>query len=153
MRGKVFTLASVALISCRAVLGIEELDEVADAGKTTSDGGAGAKDATGDVNTGADSGSTCAMNAECGKCCREADKEANKRLEGFLKTCLCEAGPGACTDCVSTDVCGQSTPAPNTNCIPCIDGKIKADSCPNEKKQCGGDTGCKAVYDCIHSCP
>ena len=103
---KVFTLASVALLSCRAILGIEDIEE------GNADGGAGTPDAATDsvgtdspttdagADTGVDAGCSVLTGSECGKCCRDSDQQGNKELETKLAPCLCDGGcgTGKCSD-------------------------------------------------------
>ena len=157
MRGsvKVFTLASVALLSCRGILGIEEIEEgTADGGTGTPDAAAdsvGTDSATPDTGseTGADAG-VCSdkTGGDCTKCCRELGKENYKELENLLKPCLCDGG---CNDC-QANLCAGGDPA-GTQCIPCMDNAIKSGTqCTKEKNDCFAKTGCKPVYDCIAAC-
>lgn len=149
MRGKVFTLASVALLSCRAVLGIEELDDQAtDAGTGANDGGASDSART-DADTGANP-NACVSSSDCGRCCRMAAGAAYKEeLEPIIKPCLCDGG---CSAQCTTNICAGGDPA-GTACLPCMDDAIQADTCKKERDQCFQSGTCKAVYDCIKTCP
>lgn len=156
---KVFTLASVALLSCRGILGIEEIEE------GTADGGAGTPDAATDsvgtdsakpdVAPGEDAGA-CANKTgnDCGKCCRDSNQIGNGELEANLKQCLCDAGSGCspADSCFTTKICGGTAEPKDTPCIPCIDSTVKSNLCPSGKMQCGASANCKAVFDCIAAC-
>jgi hypothetical protein len=156
---KVFTLASVALLSCRAVLGIEEIEEGTTDGGTAGDAAAdsiGTDSATVDsgVDTGVDAGACSGKTGnDCGKCCRDLNPGGNKELEGIIKTCVCDGGctPNP-TDCQATTVCGGGSDPKDTGCIPCIDTKIKGDMCPKERDDCKKSSNCKVVYDCLAVC-
>jgi hypothetical protein len=158
MRGKVFTLASVALLSCRAVLGIEDLQENKDGG-TTADGGPGGKDAgpdttpakDGSSDTGSDaSGCSGQVGPDCGKCCRDSNMLANKNLEDSLKagSCLCTA---ECSSECGSNLCTGGDPA-GTECPKCIDTVIKANKCSADVSSCEKSADCKVLTDCIRSC-
>ena len=157
MRGKVFTLASVALLSCRAVLGIEELEDPTSDGGAGTDGGADA--ATDSARTDADtgvppgdggSGACVSEGGACGRCCRDQAGPAYKdQLEPILKPCLCDGG---CTTQCSTNLCAGGDPK-DTACLPCMDDAIRNGVCKQERDQCNQTPSCKAVYDCLASCP
>jgi hypothetical protein len=163
MRGnvKVFTLASVALLSCRAVLGIEDIEEGAADGGTTGDAATdsvGTDSATGDtgVDTGVDAGpnAECLAMAgtECGKCCRTSNMTGNGQLEQALKPCLCADGGCANDACKTTSICGGASEPKDTPCIPCVDGMVKSSSCLVGRDECAKTPTCKAAYDCLAAC-
>lgn len=83
---KLFVVASVALLGCRAVLGIEDIDEAADAGQCTGKAG-----------------------DECATCCRDSNPSGNDELETKLAPCICDGGSGA-SDCATTVSCGGMKP-------------------------------------------
>jgi hypothetical protein len=154
MRGsiKVFTVASVALLSCRAVLGIEEIEE------GTTDAGTGAPDAAAD-SVGTDSAnpadgppvSACtAMGDQCGRCCRmNAGPAYKEELEVIIKPCLCTGG---CADSCKSNLCDGGDPK-DTPCLPCMDQAIRTGTCPKERDDCTAKSAaCKAAYDCLASC-
>ena len=148
MRGKVFTLASVALLSCRAVIGIEDLEDPTDAGAGGKDAGSDSVRTDADTGPGPDTGATCS-GQDCGKCCRDQAGPAYKEeLEPTLKPCLCDGG---CASSCGTNLC-MNIDAKDTPCLPCMDDAIRNDSCPKEKATCGQSTTCKAVYDCLAKC-
>lgn len=107
MRGRrdVFVLASLALLGCRAVLGIEEIEETTDARELGA----------------------CAEKAgtECGKCCRDRDPTASEELETKLAPCKCdgicrggaEAEDAACVSCVLTTVKSGDCPKERDACL------------------------------------
>lgn len=152
MRGtaKVFTVASVALLSCRAVLGIEEIED------GTLDGGAadgGGTDAPADsvvIDTGDAGICSDKTGTECGKCCRQAGGPGYKEeLEPIIKPCLCG---GACAgDCLA-NLCDGGDPV-GSNCIPCMDDEIQAQKCVPQKTECyAKSANCRLVWDCIAAC-
>jgi hypothetical protein len=151
---KVFTLASVALLSCRAVLGIEEIEDGTDGGTGTPDGAAdsmGTDSATQDAAS--ETSSACAaMGNECGKCCRMAAGAAYKEeLEKLITPCLCAGGSLCATKC-GPNLCDGGDPK-DTDCLPCMDDAIQGGTCPKERDDCAAKSpACKAAYDCLASC-
>lgn len=157
VNAKVFTLASVALLSCRAVLGIEEIEEgAADGGAGTDAGADSAATDSAAIDTGVDAGPNAecwAMTGtECGKCCRNANMLGNSQLEQAFKVCVCADGGCAQDACQSTTICGGGAEPKDTPCIPCVDLAINTNSCPVGRDECAKISTCKMTYDCLVGC-
>lgn len=162
MDRRVFGLASVALLSCRAVLGIEEL-EVGDGGAATTDAGAdaprdGGLDARSDAPTDAGGGAktdvaACAAKAdlkECSICCRDSFAAAAGQLEQTFKPCVCASACAATEGCDTTLCAGGN--AGGTNCPKCIDEVVRNGSCKKESDDCERSSGCEPALTCLRAC-
>jgi hypothetical protein len=159
MRGstKVFTLASIALLSCRAVLGIEEIED------GTSDGGTGTPDAAADsvgtdsanvVDSGPDTG--CAPSADCNVCCRKPlmGSQALPELEkvAIKAGCICGDAGLCATDCAP--IC-NNTGMPQPSCIQCLDTALLNGAkleCGKALDDCVANTTCKPMGECLRGC-
>ena len=162
MRGKVkvFTLASVALLSCRGILGIEDIEEgTADGGTVTSDAAAdsvGTDSATTDtgIETGADAG--CAKGSGCNVCCREPLKGTSSlpEIEKVAKNAGCICGSGKCiVEC--PEICGAEAGMPQPTCIQCLDNELINGTfgpCGKALDDCEGNATCKPVGVCFRAC-
>lgn len=157
--------AGTMLGGCRGVLGIEDLDVVADGGgdatradaKVDSPFDASVTDtSTADVTVP----NKCAVDADCPKCCHDdpALRPAFARLGQYAKatSCICGTAPCSSTAECGADICTGSTGAPAGGCLQCVDMQIRpaagTSQCANAKTQCNGDSSCKPFLDCITSC-
>jgi hypothetical protein len=157
---KLFTLASVALLSCRAVLGIEEIEE------GTPDGGGAGTDAAADsvqtdsateaaTDTGVDTG--CAKGPSCNVCCREPYKGVGgtlPELEKVAKAAGCICGAGNCnTEC--PELCGDAGGQPQPTCIQCLDTELvngTLPACGKALDDCVKNATCAPVGSCLKGC-
>lgn len=155
---KVFTLASVALLGCRAVLGIEEIEETSDAGTGTNDAAADSVAIDSPIGDGAvaDTNEACPPGPGCNVCCREPFKGTPTlpELEKIAKAAQCICGDaGACSTECSTICSGPGMPDPT--CIQCLDavliGKAKPE-CQKALQDCANNVTCKPVGECLKTC-
>ncbi len=161
MQKRIFGLASVALLSCRAVLGIEEL-EVVDGG-AGSDAGAdgssdGGPDARADAPTDAGGGAKTDVSAcvakpdlkDCSMCCRDSFPTAVPVMEQTFKACVC-ASPCATTNGCDTTLCAGKAVA-GTDCPKCVDDVVRNGSCKKESDECANSPSCEPALTCLRSC-
>lgn len=156
---EVFTLASVALLSCRAVLGIEDIEE------GTTDGGAGTPDAAADsvgtdsataTDTGAGTDSGCAKGGNCNVCCRIPFMGTSTlpELEKVAKAAGCICGAGKCNaEC--PEICGGEAGMPQPTCIQCIDDELINGTfgpCGKALDDCAANATCKPIAPCFQAC-
>jgi hypothetical protein len=149
---------------CRGIVGIHDLDVVAD-------GSEGGTDAGGDVVVGVDAladspvgpaidaGCQLSMGMACGMCCRMALIPAFAKLEQIAKQTGCVCGSGACT---SANECGADLcmAKPSTmGCGACVDmstrtvpGTTPTPQCSNAMTECMADSVCRDAPICQHSC-
>lgn len=161
MDKRVFGFASVALLSCRAVLGIEEL-ELVDGGAATGPGQDastdGAPDAGGDAPSDGGGGAktdvaACASKTDlrdCSMCCRDSFPAAAGELEQTFKGCVCAAACAATEGCDTTLCTGGSVGG--TNCPKCIDEVVRGGACIKESDQCARSATCEPALTCLLSC-
>lgn len=154
--------AVVALLGCRAIVGIEptELNDAGDQGDAGDDGATGtdgsAKGDDGGVpaDGGADGAPLCTGNpGDCLHCCRDLDKQANGALEGYMKSTGCLCGAGACVSECASSTCTDPPGAPQSTCVQCIDGLIHDGTCGAAFDACKGDQNCAIAAQCIEACP
>jgi hypothetical protein len=165
MRAKVFGLASVALLSCRAVLGIEDIPDTKDAGGTgpmDAGGDATKVDAPPDGTPPAKEGgltdvSACVSSADCRQCCRMTYGQTFGELEKVARDTQCLCGSGACTsDCASSACNTPPQPPAMGACGKCVDDSLAGGvgACGTAIKQCQANgPACEPAATCIAACP
>jgi len=165
----------LVLGGCRGVLGIEDLDVVADGGTPKAEAGTDAMigtdammgtDARGDAlpmpTIDAGCGATSGM--ACGMCCRQSQALAPgfEKLAQLAKMSGCVCGAtGACTatsECGS-DLCLAGGTAMAMGCGGCVDmatrkapGGTLTPACQTAVDNCAADPDCSQVLFCSHSC-
>ena len=156
--------ALLALVACRGVLGIEDVNLVdggEDSGHAAGDAagdGAPQTDASTSDAGGADSGaSTCGMRTttrpSCTMCCGQENGVGAAAYFGFAEqgnTCACQACNGPCPSTMK--VCGGSTPMAQTQCGGCVSNLEIDNRCPDLAAKCDGDPQCKKWSACIKTC-
>jgi hypothetical protein len=173
----VMAAALVLVAGCRAVLGIEPLDDVD--GGTETDGGT-VKDATladtstdaADASVSTDAADTSAptdaadtspppnpcadAGPNCNMCCRNGSGPAEHLLEQYSIEAGCVCGATTCgPECADGGFCaGQGPPVP-MSCGQCVGTALGASSPPCEAAQatCTGDPSCAPVLECLKGCP
>lgn len=139
MKKRVFTLAGVAMVGCRAVLGIEDLpgdgggssSGASSSGSTSGDSG-GKDGAPGfDAGDGAVKGdagcSGAGQVADCIKCCRD-DFQGNMQFDNLVRgsQCICGAGSPCAGQCGgASGFCDGGDPKTvGMTCFACSDPQL-----------------------------
>jgi hypothetical protein len=145
-----------ALVACRGVLGIEEL-ELADSGASKDGASDAPSDAVGQPDTDKTDGISpggCATAGNCRQCCRQTfGKEIDEAAYLGKDSCFCGAVGKCSTDCAA-GLCVDA--APKEPCGPCIDGQIikpASKECEDMVTACVQRPSCKVGVDCLKSCP
>jgi len=130
MKKRIFTLAGIAMVGCRAVLGIEDLPGDGGASSSSSSsGGNGGGDSGGkdtgpsgsDAGGGGDAACGSLSDNDCIKCCRDRYK-GNPNFDGVIRTsqCIC----GGASPCASSckEFCDGGDPMTfGMTCFGCAD--------------------------------
>jgi len=157
LKRRVIFFWTAALVACRGILGVEEL-ELADAG--AADAG---KDALADTvnpsetsttDTGSVFDAGC-RGVDCPKCCRmgygpDLDQVGNI---GVTKGCFCNGPNAKCVTECAAGLCANKPPA--EPCGPCIDMQIRnptTKECQDTITECLGKENCKKAILCLQSC-
>jgi hypothetical protein len=163
MRARAWLLGACgALVACRGVLGIEEL-ELVDAGEDA----AGASDAATQAEAANDSGldapapvdagmdspfASCgAQGANCPMCCHDnVTMAAFIALDEYGVDAGCICGSGSCPPSQCASVCANPSSPPN--CGMCTDPVFAGSACPAVGNACANDPSCAAAIECLRIC-
>lgn len=158
------TFAALAIVACRSVLGIEDIDPVSATDGATTDATTLADAAH--VDAAVDSGkppfvSACQGSSECPKCCRETYGEGIGQLEDFSRDGGCLCGAKCTSECAATRC---ATPPdlvnkPNMGCGECYDHAMVdrqppgIRACADARDRCEkASTECDEAVKCLEGC-
>ncbi len=162
MKKRVILFSTAALVACRGIIGIEDL-ELADASSTTdaaSDTNA-VDTASADVVDETKVVKTCnAPGTECRKCCRD---NYSPEIQEWAKIangtgCACASDAGCSVDCSGADTCPPGA-SPAQKCGKCIDDLLVSglettkNPCEKAANDCRANEACRLAVECLEQCP
>lgn len=135
---------AAGLIACRAIVGIDDDFDVADARK---DAGSDAASADAGADAVAAQNAAC-QKADCRRCCKVAYPDLHD-LESASTTRTCLCAPTKCGNgCGGAGGYCQGG-QPSTDCVPCLDDQFTRGGCTDDCQT----PGCRAGLSCLSECP
>jgi len=162
---RVVSIACVAIVAvgCRGIIGIDDLtlvDGGADGGGPKDAGGDTSAADTGGMDAGPDVGAPCGNTTtrqDCTTCCFNSHMGpvggAFANLADQQDTCACmQCNSMGHTECMGYKVCGGSSTAQMSPCLPCLGNVLIQGSCSSFTTRCDQDSSCKVMDDCMRTC-